>query len=403
MKFLAIIGTIFLMFSAFSNEVPKMTIAERLQVQQAASLGNLENLLNKKNNIIGIELVIADAGENAESQWGHALLHFVDADKDSFNDVVLGFVAEVDDEQLSTRKGITGGYKVIPELKTIGEYWNQYVALEERGLNRYIIPTSVLTREELINVVADYFRNRDQLGNYYFLNNNCATVMFNFLSKVDTLKRYQLSVSANTHTNHGKRIDQITLIDAPSIPNNLPSYFARNALTQLPALRVLHSGPMHKKLIKLLNVNSYKDLMLGNWPSDNQKSLNIIEDNFTNKEIIRLLIEVVRMPINVRKSLIKKHSFRNSNVTREEIIGITLLPGFLYQTINEKFPLDESSADLTKWWSKEELSSTTEEIKTSIKKLKANKEFIRYRKLDLKISQEYINHYQFIYQYLEAL
>jgi hypothetical protein len=391
------------MYSAFSNEVPKLTIQERLKIQQAASLAALEDLLNKRNDIIGIEIMIADAGENTESQWGHALLHLVDTDNDFFNDIVLGFVAEVDDEQLSTRKGITGGYKVIPELKTIGEYWKQYVALEERALSRYIIPTSINTRQEIIKKIEEYFSNRDRLGNYYFLNNNCATVMFNFLTKVDELKRYALSISANRATNHGRRIDTISLISSPTIPNSLPKYFALNGLTHLPVTRIEHAGSMHKKLIKLLGARSYKDLLVGHWPSENKKTIDLIEGNFTNQEILRMLIEMVNMPVEVKKNLVKKHSFRNSNLTYEEVIGVTQLPKNLYQTFSTKSDLSELQTNILKFWSKEELLDSKDDVKTSLGKLKNAKEYARYKKIKLTISQEYINHYQLMYNLLEAL
>jgi len=403
MKFLALFISTFLALQGHAQDVPKLSVEERIKVQQAYSLSALQNLLSKKDNIIGIELVIADKGQAAGSQWGHALLHFVDNDKDPFNNIVMGFVAEVDDEKLSTFKGITGGYKVMTELKTLGEYWNQYVALEERALNRYVIPTSGNSRKELIKVTEEFFKNRERLGNYFFLGNNCATVMFDFLSQVSALKRFKLVVSDNHRENRGRRIDKIQEISSPNIPVSLPEYFAENALTYLPNLPMNNAVALHQQLVDLLKVDSYQDLLLGRWPKDNEKTIKIIEDNFKAKEIIRLLLEVINTPLEVRKKLARKYSFRTTNLTYEDVTGILQIPEMLYQTCEKASCLDDVNFDASKLWSNGEINQAQKNVAISLKKLKENQEFIRYKKIKMPLTQEYINHYQIAQKYLEAL
>src|SRR3989338_11647560 len=90
---------IFLTPSVFAQAIErKDTDLVQWQKFQEAFLAqnkkNVTRLEQTRNQIVGLELIIAAASKRAAfSRWGHVLVRFVDNDSDWTNDFVLSFVA----------------------------------------------------------------------------------------------------------------------------------------------------------------------------------------------------------------------------------------------------------------------------------------------------------------------
>lgn len=141
----------------------KATLSEEEQVLWQATQADAKEtndkymgrLLALRGNLIGLELLIAEkTNAYIGSRWGHSMLRFIDGDNDPLNDLVLGFVAEVDTPSLSLSKGLSGGYPVIPLVQPLRLFIASYVRDEGRPLERHIFPTSEGDRNEVIDTLA---------------------------------------------------------------------------------------------------------------------------------------------------------------------------------------------------------------------------------------------------------
>ena len=86
----------------------------------------------EKNQIMGLEVVIAAAKKSFSSGFGHAMLRFVDQ-RDYFEShLILSFVGDINEKKLSLRKGLFGGYRVLPKIGEFKEMWDKYVLEKKR-------------------------------------------------------------------------------------------------------------------------------------------------------------------------------------------------------------------------------------------------------------------------------
>ena len=131
-------------------------------------LGNIKsvnkNLLKlekrlESNEIIGLELLIADTtNAQFESRFGHALFRFVDKNRKASNDMVVGYVAQIDTPGLNYLKGLFGGYALVPEIRPLREFHQQYAGEQERFLDRYLISSDHQLRSSLLKQLALQWR-----------------------------------------------------------------------------------------------------------------------------------------------------------------------------------------------------------------------------------------------------
>jgi hypothetical protein len=104
----------------------------------------------RSNEIVGLELLVADTTKkDFESRWGHALFRFVDINRKAANDLVVGYVAQVDSPGLSYFKGLFGGYALVPELRPLREFHQQYAAKANRHLDRFLFSSDKMLRKNL--------------------------------------------------------------------------------------------------------------------------------------------------------------------------------------------------------------------------------------------------------------
>jgi hypothetical protein len=129
-----------------------------------------------------VDYLLAEANENLVSRWGHSMLRLVickpgrprgpDCRLDLDQHLVLSYRAFVNDLQLSSWSGLTGGYPSRLFVLPLGQVIDEYTKTELRSLAS--VPLK-LTREQIEGLVqhaAEMHWAYD--GNYWFLSNNCA-------------------------------------------------------------------------------------------------------------------------------------------------------------------------------------------------------------------------------------
>ncbi len=133
-----------------------------------AQIKNIEKNFRKlksridNNEIVGLELLIADTTKSQiESRFGHALFRFVDKNRLAGNDLVIGFVAQVDTPILNYFKGVFGGYALVPEVRPLRDFHQQYSVSQQRFLDRYVLSSD----DNLRKLVFD--KLREQWMDYY--------------------------------------------------------------------------------------------------------------------------------------------------------------------------------------------------------------------------------------------
>jgi len=267
---------------------------------------NLSVLFSKENEIQGVELIVASSTNRAlYSRFGHAMLRFIDRDDDPLNDLMLSFVALIDEPQISLRKGILGGYRILPLVKTTGDFWVQYVRDENRPLERWVIPTTEKERRELVESLENLVEEGDS-KKYSFFKNNCSRLLTEFLEFAGLPSVGHL----------------------PRIPTHIPGFLDQNLLNPYPKVLVRSVTPLLEKAAKALDV-SLIDLKEGeHWPED---AASLLESTFSPFELLTLLNELTFMPLSVREELVSRYNFKESTHTLEEVLGFTKIPDPLYE------------------------------------------------------------------------
>lgn len=309
--------------------------AEKLAEAQASNQKYLEELVANEENIVGIEVIIAAGSDNeAYSKWGHAMLRFIDNDKDFSNDLVLSLAAWVNTPVLDKWKGLKGDYPMSVSIRPLGEFWKEYLTGEKRPLNRFIIPTNNKLRKNLISTIQNWATTEEgkkELGSYTFLSNNCAGALSHLLAK------------SGFPTNFFQA----------KIPTHFEGWLNKSLLSPFQKLTVGNNVALINELKTVLNIQE-EDLYRGvNWPAD---SFNIINDHFNDLQIKKIMLEIPRMPGFVMRPLVKIHNYRNGGARLEDVENFTYVPSELYEIC------DTAACALThleleaKVWSKDEVT-----------------------------------------------
>lgn len=118
----------------------------------------------EQQQIIGLEIIVADESDiDKSSQYGHAMLRFVDNNASMGDDIVLSFVAAIDDYKISNFKGVTGGYPVMPLYSSFRKQTQKYQKIENRSLKRSIIPVTGPMLERLMQQLKNI--NQELISN----------------------------------------------------------------------------------------------------------------------------------------------------------------------------------------------------------------------------------------------
>ncbi len=331
-----------------SSNVYAQAIERWEKIQEAFLAQNQKNisaLKEKENHIIGLELIVAAASTRAlYSRWGHVLVRFVDDDSDWTNDFVLSFVALVEEPHLSAWKGLVGGYPTLAMVQAFQEVWNTYIRLEGRTLERYIIPTTSDMRQKMIALVSDWAVHPQKLGSYTFLSNNCAGAMGR------CFEGSQVISSDNA---------------CPIVPIEFPEFLSEKRLIPHPKLVSEALWTLLEKGASILELSLANFYAGKEWPKDAAARL---DRSLSDKEIKRLLVEPIQMPIEVRKELVKAHHFRNGGATFEEVTGVVLVPHVLYEICTDRVCAKEILSWERRIWPQAEVEKKQKERKEWIQR-----------------------------------
>ncbi|OYZ13372.1 MAG: hypothetical protein B7Y39_17975 [Bdellovibrio sp. 28-41-41] len=264
---------------------------------------HIDDLINKVDKIKGIELIVAGPmHQHIESSFGHALLRFVETDGDAIQDSILSFVALIDEPVLNYKKGIMGGYPVIAQVGSFGEFIQTYLETEERPLDRYIIPTDAKIRKNIVETLKKWLSKPGGMGGYKFLSNNCAGVLVEFLKQSGLSTGFQ----------------------AP-VPSLLPAQMKSRYLTPYPVIRTFTIAPIFEKLAYEFNVK-VEILKAGNWP---REAINRFK-SIPPSALAQLYFRASPIDEEVRSAM-QSLILKNGPLDLANVYGIKKIPNVIYE------------------------------------------------------------------------
>jgi len=269
---------------------------------------NIEKLFRRSHEIKGIELIVAGAiDQRVESRFGHSLLRFVFNEGPAVEDLVLSFVALVDEPMLDYRKGVNGGYQVLAMVTPLGRVLQTYLEGEERQLDRYVIPTNLEMRKSLIENLRKGISTAHGFGVYKFFSSNCAGVLVRLLNQSGVPAGPQLP-----------------------IPSALPEQMAARHLTPFAYMPVPTVAPIFKRLAKQLSVPE-SDLRAGEWPLH---SIPLLE-RLSVSTLAKLFFIAPPVDDRVREKMLQLIR-KNGRPNLDEIYSLTSVPSEVYGLCAEK-------------------------------------------------------------------
>lgn len=165
----------------------------------------------------GIEIITAGGTwAQVESIFGHSLIRLLDDDDDPSNDTVIGFEMLPIDSARVTRRGLLGGYAILPVVRDFSTYLVEYSLLQSRSTVRVILPSTEEIVQRLKSVVQRTLDVPLLVGDYRFFGNNCATALLKLLGAVGYPTPW-------------------TVLD---IPAQLPSRFQSALMTYAPSIEL---------------------------------------------------------------------------------------------------------------------------------------------------------------------
>lgn len=215
----------FLLLISLAAHADNKTLSNDMNNFVSIHKARADYLISRRSNIVGIEVIIADRSSNIASRFGHALLRFVGKDGVWTNDFVVSFGALPETEKLSLIKGFFGGYKILPEIMTMHEYWQKYAISEKRDLRRFALNLTPDQLDQFLIVAFDYIKNPQKLNNYTFAKNNCVGVISKLL------------IESNLTVNNNQAI----------VPTMVQSWLKKNKLTFMPELIMKNPSLIEQK------------------------------------------------------------------------------------------------------------------------------------------------------------
>ena len=139
--------------------------------------------------VVAVDYLLAGDGEEMMSRWGHSMLRLVicapgrapgpDCRLDLDHHRVLSFRAFVDDLQLSSWSGLTGGYPSRLFVLPLQQVVDEYTRVEMRPLESIPLRLSAGEVTGLLERAARVHWSYD--GRYRFIGNNCAVETWKLL------------------------------------------------------------------------------------------------------------------------------------------------------------------------------------------------------------------------------
>ncbi|MBC74674.1 MAG: hypothetical protein CME64_01540 [Halobacteriovoraceae bacterium] len=305
-------------------------------------------LAQSRDRIIGVEFILASGtDEQIFSRFGHSLLRFVDNDADYTNDVVLSFEAKVTDANIDYMEGLSGGYETIARFDTLYNFWIRYVRLEDRPLERYIIPLTPRLRKNLIDKVLAYHSGDEALPNYTFLEQNCARVLS------------QLFIDA------GLSSKDLTL--GTRVPQYLNGWLNNSLLTPFKPIISLAPYTVFKKAADITDI-ALEDFR--NYDLWTDKVVQKLREGLEQKELLFLFRELWDLPNDLGLALIKDKTYLHAkDLTHNDVVGMTIVPASMYQICEDYDCARQNILHEQRIWG---IESSKVQAKTRIKKFVRN-------------------------------
>jgi hypothetical protein len=267
---------------------------------------NLNKLAAQQKDIIGIEVLIAKGfNEHIYSQFGHTFLRFVHKDGLWAKDVTVSFVADIQTPEFNYAKGTIGTYPVIAEIKSLYEFWQEYVADERRELLRYVIPVSPGDIHNMISTLQRWQARPELMGNYTFLSNNCTHVLAQFL--------IHSGLSYEQHP--------------PKKPFSLPDWLEKSLMNVYPPLTVLNQRMVINKLTRLLGSDE-ATLKKGQWP---EQSYELMGRQLNEKEIKFVYDYFLLIPTDISEKVARDFHYSKTAVNYSVVMSMDNLGAQLYR------------------------------------------------------------------------
>lgn len=129
-----------------------------------------------------LELVEVSPGPRYFSLWGHMMMRLAGSGgSDPDQDLVLSFLADFNDFPVDDYKASTGGYVVLPKIRTVAEYKKEYIVGEGRTISFYPVHGTKEQEQLFLKVLRQWIIDPTLPGGYSFFYNNCVTLMTKIL------------------------------------------------------------------------------------------------------------------------------------------------------------------------------------------------------------------------------
>lgn len=214
-------------FDAHFRSVPagRVACAQGLAFVQDPLAGAEPLRLLDPARVHAVDYLLAEGGEGMASRWGHAMLRLVvcapgrtpgpDCRLDLQHHLVLSFRAFVDDLQISSWRGLSGGYPSRLFALPLEQVVDEYTRVELRDLRALPLRLSRAEIEALAARAAQLHWSYD--GRYRFISNNCAVETWKLLH--DGVPRLAaLPLRSITPNGLARRLRAGEVVDLASVP-----------------------------------------------------------------------------------------------------------------------------------------------------------------------------------------
>ena len=291
--------------SAFSETV-EISKTQMLNKTNESLISYLEENLE---NIVGIEYIaVGGTSESIASRFGHSLLRFIDSDSNYTNDIVVNFAAWTEDVTYEIRKGLMGDYPVFAELNFLTVFWDRYVALEDRPLERFIIPSTKDQRKLLVKNLKKFVNKPSALGQYTFLNNNCSKVLAKVLIE-SGFPHVWAGISGRVPVLFDNWLEDSMLSPYLSIKSYSPASIFKEA----------------KKILKIPSGRKINDYQY--WIVENVTELT---KKMSKQKLLFLYQQLKDLPIEFAKLIIQNANYKTEEISYLTTIGMKQIPNAFY-------------------------------------------------------------------------
>lgn len=222
-----------------------------------------------------VSYVLAANKGIGKSSFGHAYLRFSEGDEVSASDLMVEFVADVEDGQIDYLRGMGVGenYDLVVNASNYKSFSIYHTQQENRNLTTYTLDLSREQIESVVNAVNRMIT--EGVGrDYAFFSTNCATIVSYILNGVieKDLKGLRAITPSLIPGELKKRNLVVDEIEDPRISKK------RKQIAESSELRFLGSQPWTENLTDQLSSSLLRDRVFA------YRKINIVRSHLTRKE-----------------------------------------------------------------------------------------------------------------------